>query len=245
MDKIPKLLIDDREPNVMILLIEKYPEYFPKIEVTRLDVYDELLDEWFQAADYTNEFHAFAVERKVIHTLERDHDGYYKDGDFHTSLMRHQFQDQISKIYYYYDRNRWVLTEGYLINYAVKHPKQANYAYSMVGHCGAMNVGFRECYDKEDFLLNLYWINRESLSEPLERQDVKETMKLPISQLASFARIPGVGEFRAKKIFKTYPTIEEIILHKDELHKIVDIGKKTEEAVILWATEIVEINENI
>lgn len=241
---LPKLLIDSHEPNDMILLIEEYPEYFPKIEVKELVVYDEELDDHVQVCDYTNEFDSFALERKVIHTRKVDFDGHYKDGDFHVSLMKKQLQDQLARINMYYEKNKWLLTEGYLINYMVKHPQQASYAYSMVGHCGTMNISFRECYDREDFLLNLYWINRESGSEPFKRQNVKSAEKQVITQFQSLSTIPRVGSKRAKFIFATYPTIMEILENRHELRKINNIGKKTEEAIINWAEEQIEVEIN-
>ena len=183
MPNLPILIIDPNEPNTIILKIEEYPEYFPRFEVKWIEVYDEILDEHVRIADYSNDKESFFCERKVIHTRKTDpQDGFFQDGDFHSSLMTHQLQDQLSKMHIYIKKNKWLLTEGSLINYAIKHPAQANYAYSMVGHCGAMDISFRECYDQDDFLLNLYWINRESGSEPLLRQDVKKDGKKVISQ---------------------------------------------------------------
>lgn len=229
----------------MILEIEEYPEYFPKFVVKQLSIYDDDLEENVQVCDYSNEFNSFAVERKVIHTLEKDRDGYFKDGDFHSSLMSKRLQDQMAKINFYYDRNKWLLTEGSLINYAVKHPQQANYAYSMIGHCGTMNISFRECYDREDFLLNLFWINKESGSEPFTRQDIKSGKKSIISQMSSLAKIPSVGPKRAKIIFadKNYNSIKKIIDNVDSITELRNIGKTTQEAIRDWAFTELEIKE--
>lgn len=240
---LPELKIDAAEPNEMVLLIEEYPEYFPKFSVERLVVYDEELDEWIPVGDYTNEYKSFILERKVIHTLEKDPlDGLYRDGDFHTSLTKKRLQDQLAKMYLYYEKNRWLLAEGYLLNYAVKHPAQANFARSIIGHCGTMNICFRECYDKEDFLLNLYWINRESGSEPFLRQDVKLESKKVLDQISAFSRISSVGSKRAKIIFATYPSVEEIFNNVHQLHEIKGIGKTTENAIYTWLTTKIDVN---
>lgn len=184
-----------------------------------------------------------AVERKVIHTNKRGHNGLFEDGDFHTSLMQQRLQDQLAKMNFYYEKNKWLLVQGYLINYAVKHPEQANYAYSMIGHCGTMNISFRECFDLQDFLINLYWINRESGSEPFKRTKVKGTGRKLISQLESLADIPGVGMKRAIAIATVLPTLEEIIINREDLNEIENIGKKTKDAVCEWATAQIKIPE--
>jgi len=244
MPNLPILYIDPNEPNEMILLIEEYPEYFPRFEVKWIEVYDNLIDEHVRIADYSNDKQSFYCERKVIHTRKIDpQDGFFQDGDFHSSLMTKQLQDQLAKMHIYVKKNKWLLTEGSLINYAIKHPAQANFAYSMVGHCGAMDISFRECYDKEDFILNLYWINRESGSDPLLRQDVKKDGKKAISQFSAFSRIPGVGIKRAKLIFATYPTVMEVLDNIDSLHEINTIGKKTEASIRSWAIDQVETSE--
>lgn len=243
MVNLPKLFIDSGEPNTLILEIEKYPEHFPRFEVKELTVYDEELDEYIRTCDFTNEYDSFALERKVIHTNQRGHDGLFNDGDFHTSLMQQRLQDQLAKMNFYYEKNKWLLAQGYLINYAVKHPEQANYAYSMIGHCGTMNISFRECFDLQDFLINLYWINRESGSEPFKRTKVKGTGRKVVSQLESLADIPGVGIKRAIIISKVLPNIEEIVVNREELHEIDGIGKKTKEAICDWATAQIKIPE--
>ncbi len=243
MPNLPILYIDPNEPNSLITKIEEYPEYFPRIEVKWIEVYDEVLDEHVRIADYSNDKESFFLERKVIHTRKKDpYDGFFMDGDFHTSLMAKRLQDQLAKMHIYCKKNKHLLTEGSLINYAIKHPAQANFAYSIVGHCGAMDISFRECYDQDDFLLNLYWINRESGSEPLLRQSVKKSKK-PISQLQSFSAIPGVGEKKAKIIFREYPSVDEVLANRDILHKLFNIGKKSEEAISKWASEHIEISE--
>ena len=240
---IPILYIDPNETNELILMIEEYPEHFPRFEIKWIEVYDEQLDEHIRIADYSNEHYSFFAERKVIHTRKIDSfDGFFEDGDFHSSLMSKQLQDQLAKMHIYCKKNKWLLTEGSLINYAIKHPAQANYAYSMVGHCGTMDISFRECYDKEDFLLNLYWINRESGSDPLTRQSVSKGKKL-ISQLESFSAIPNVGEKRAKIIFRKYPSIDEVLANRDILHKIKYIGPKAQEAINEWASKNLEISD--
>ena len=241
MSNISTLYIDPNEPNDIILMIEEYPEFFPRFEIKWIEIYDEQLDEHVRIADYSNENYSFFVERKVIHTRKIDSfDGFFQDGDFHTSLMTRQLQDQLAKMHIYCKKNKWLLTEGSLINYAIKHPAQANYAYSMVGHCGTMDISFRECYDKEDFLLNLFWINKESGAEPLTRQDVKKKEKF-ITQFAAFSRIPSVGIKRAKLIFAMYPTVMEVLDHVDQLHEIMKIGKKTEDSIREWAINQVEV----
>lgn len=239
--QIPTLYIDPNEPNTLITKIEEYPEYFPRFEVKWIEVYDNMLDEHVRIADYSNEHYSFFVERKVIHTMNTDaSDNMYKDGDFHSSLMSKQLQDQLAKMHIYCKKNKWLLTEGSLLNYAIKHPAQANYARSMIGHCGTMDISFRECYDQEDFILNLYWINRESGSEPLLRQDVKEKTKF-ISQFAAFSKIPGVGIKRAKIIFAKFPTVMEVLNNVDQLHEIATIGKKTENSIRDWSINIVDV----
>ena len=243
MPNLPTLFIDPNEPNSLITHIEELPEYFPRIEVKWIEVYDNLIDEYIRIADYSNEHYSFFVERKVIHTRKRDpYDGFFMDGDWHSSLMDKQLQDQLAKMHIYCKKNKHLLTEGSLINYAIKHPAQANYAYSIVGHCGAMDISFRECYDQDDFLLNLYWINRESGSEPLTRQDVKKNTKF-ISQFSAFSRIPGVGIKRAKIIFAMYPTVMEVMNNIDSLHEINTIGKKTENSIRSWAIDQVDTSE--
>ncbi len=243
MVNLPKLFIDSGEPNTLILEIEKYPEHFPRFEVKELTVYDEEFDEWIRTCDFTNEYDSMAVERKVIHTNQRGHDGLFNDGDFHTSLMQQRLQDQLAKMNFYYEKNKWLLAQGYLINYAVKHPEQANYAYSMIGHCGTMNISFRECFDLQDFLINLYWINRESGSVPFKRTKVKGSGRKVVSQLESLADIPGVGIKRAIIIAKVLPNIEEIVINREELADIDNIGKKTQEAICDWATAQIKIPE--
>ena len=243
MPSLPILIIDPNEPNSLITRIEELPEYFPRIEVKWIEIYDEVLDEHIRIADYSNDKESFFCERKVIHTRKRDpYDGFFMDGDFHSSLMDKQLQDQLAKMHIYCKKNKHLLTEGSLINYAIKHPAQANYAYSIVGHCGAMDISFRECYDQEDFLLNLYWINRESGSEPLTRQDVKDHKKF-ITQFSAFSRIPGVGEKRAKIIFAKYFTVMDVLNNVDSLHEINTIGKKTEDSIREWATNCVETSD--
>lgn len=243
MVNLPKLLIDSGEPNTLILEIEKYPEFFPRFEVKELRVYDEEFDEWIRTCDFTNEYDSMAIERKVIHTHQRDNDGLFKDGDFHPSLMQQRLQDQLAKMNFYYERNKWLLTQGYLINYGIKHPDQRNYAYSMIGHCGTMNISFRECFDLEDFLINLYWINRESGSEPFKRLKVRSAGRKVISQLESLSDIPGVGIKRAIAIARVLPTLEEIIINREDLTDIDTIGKKTQEAICDWATAQIKIPE--
>lgn len=239
--QLPTLVIDPNEPNSLITKIEEYPEYFPRFEIKWIEVYDEILDEHVRIADYSNDKKSFFVERKVIHTRKIDpYDGFFEDGDFHSSLMSKQLQDQLAKINIYCKKNKWLLTEGNLLNYAIKHPDQANYARSIIGHCGTMDISFRECYDQEEFLLNLYWINRESGSDPLLRQDVKESQKF-ISQFSAFSRIPGVGIKRAKIIFAKFPTVMEVLNNVDQLHEIATIGKKTEASIRDWSINIVDV----
>ena len=44
-------------------------------------------------------------------------------------------------------------------------------------------------------------------------------------------------------IFAEYPTIVEIIANRYELAEIKYIGKKTQEAIITWAEEVISIED--
>ncbi len=89
--------------------------------------------------------------------------------------------------------------------------------------------------------MNLYWINKESGTKPFNRQSVKSSSRQLITQFESLATIPGVGVKRAKFIFAMYPSIEDVIKNKHGLSQIDNIGKKTQEAIVLWATETIKV----
>lgn len=244
---IPKLIVDSGEPYDIINILEKYPELFPKFEVEEITVYDEDKDEWIRVGDFTNEFKSFVVERKVIHTYETDEYTGKKElkyGDFHTSLMSKRLQDQLAKMHTYFPQNRSLMCLGYLVNYIAKNPRFQEFAYSIVGHCQQMNIGFLECYDMEEFLYKLYWINKESMKEPLERIDIKTESKFHIPQLHTLAKIPGIGTKRGRLLLEKLHSIQGVIEWMDNNNKpkIKGVGQSTIKNLVDWRYDEVFLN---
>ena len=229
--EIPTLYIDNKEKSYVVDAIFEYPEYFPKVEIVQLGVDDDETGEFIETADFSNDRYSFAAERKVIHTQKKDKNGMLKEGDFHTSLIKHRLKDQLAKLRLYWAGNRHLLCEGYLLNYAVRHPGSMELAYSMVGYCGVMGISFQECYDLEDLIYRLYWINRLSGAEPLKRSDIQDEAKYINYQIVAMSKIPSVGPKRAKIIFQKYSTIANILENIDKLHKIKYIGESTQDAI--------------
>lgn len=233
-EKLPKLLISNKEKDYVITAIEQYPEYFPDFEVVELVAYDDEIGEYFECGDFSNENYSFICEGKVIHLQEiNKRTGFYKEGDFHTSLTSKRLQDQLAKMHIYYAGNRWLLCRGYLLNYSVAHPKTANYAASMIGYCGLMNISFRECYDMDDFLWNLYWINKESGKKPLKRSDVRTEAKWINKHLVALSKFPGIGMKRAKILLEECGNLAGLkeAYDSDKLIKLKYIGESTVIAV--------------
>jgi len=245
LSKIPELWIDVQEKSGIIRLIEAHPELFPSIDVKELGFFDPDTDDYIQCGDFSNANRSFINEHKIIHTLKKDQNGKYKEGDFHPSLVSGRTQDQLAKMRIYYKTNRSFICEGSLLNYGIWHPTLRDKAYSLVGLCTNNDISFVECYNDEDFLEKLYWINRKSGTASVARTEIRNTGRFIIPQLASFKNVPNIGIGRAKLLFKKYGNIWSIIENRGCLSRDnKGIGPKTQEAFINWLHDEVIINDD-
>jgi len=236
---LPVLWIDSQEKSGVIDRIDELPEFFPRFEIKDLVVYDDVEDEWIKCGDYSNEYQSFIVEHKIIWSQRKK-----EEGDFHSSLIQKRLQDQCAKMHLYCENNKTLMIEGYLVNYAVSHPTTRNLAYSYVGKLANMNIGFTECYDEDEFLEKLYWINKESGKEAMARTDVKNEGRFIISQLVSLSKVKNIGPIRAKSLFRELGNIEGIIIwmNNNFTPNIKGFGPMSQQALWDWRYDEVIIN---
>ena len=126
MNKYPQVIFDVHEQDWDIIkLIENKTIrqdkgevlMFPNFKVEELKQYDENAEEWVQTCDVTNEFNSMAIEHKVIHKINK-HSGQTTWGDFHASITSKRLQDQCAKMHVFYEKNKHVIAQGYLVNYS-------------------------------------------------------------------------------------------------------------------------------
>lgn len=243
--KIPKLIFDSHEQDIEIIkrIEEIEIEYkgevipmFPNFETRELVKYDPLKDEWVQVGDVTNEYESFILEHKTIYKKNAI-TGELKWGDWHTSLTSKRLADQMSKLHMFYDSNRYILTLGHVINYISEYPRLRNLCMATIGMMGRMGISFIQCYDIDEYLEMIFWINNRSSDAPMTRQDIESSE--PQSAFTSIKKIPQIGKRKAEILFENLRNVDGIIdwSRNPDKQKIKFIGDKSIEAIEKWRTQ--------